>query len=70
MVFCWVIGEVGGRRFPVNVELSLAYSIFHPIKPHIGAFEISGFHGFIDNATGSGVVGLNRCRRLRVPHVE
>ena len=69
MFFSWIIGEVGFGGFPIDVELTLLAPISHPMDAHIGAFKVFGFHRFIQNTPGGGIVGFDRGGALWVPHV-
>lgn len=62
-----IIGTVGFARFPENMELALADSVPYPIKAHVNSFGTLLFDSVISNASGSGVISLERGGWLRVP---
>ena len=69
MSFCVVVAEVGDGGFPVNFELVLFDSVFQPIHAHVGSFQVFCFHGVIEDAVCSSIVGFNGGGRLWVSHV-
>ena len=67
MMFREVIGLVGSSWFPVDEKLALADSVADPIETHIHSFGTFLFDIIGGDTYCSGVVGLERCRRLRMP---
>ena len=59
MVLCVVISEVILSSFPMDVEMSLAYSIPDPIEPHVNSFRSLLLDSVIDDAFCTRVVSLN-----------
>jgi hypothetical protein len=50
------------------VELALFDSVTHPVKTHVHSFGVLLLNGVVDNAKGSGVVGLDGCGGLWMAH--
>ena len=45
-------------------ELLLLHPVAYPIESHVNGFGPALFDDVIDDASGTGVVGLDGCRRL------
>jgi len=59
-----VVSFVGGTQLPNDVILALANTITNPIKLHVNGFGSFLLDVIIDNASGCGIVSLNRGGRL------
>ena len=47
----------------------LAHAVTNPIEAHVNGFGSALFDRVVDNTGGAGIVGLDRCGRLRMAHV-
>ena len=56
MFFSGVVGKVCLGGFPIDSELPTLAAVTHPVDPHVGALDVLGLHGFVDDATCSCVV--------------
>jgi hypothetical protein len=62
MVFCGVVSKVGFTWSPSDIKLFLVHSVPDPIEPHIHCFGFLLFHGVVDNALCSRIIGIDwRC---------
>jgi hypothetical protein len=68
VVLCEVIGKVGFAGLPMDAEVALADTVAYPIETHVDCFRAALFDGIIDNAMGTGVIGLDGCWQLRPIH--
>jgi hypothetical protein len=66
MVLGEVVGEVVGALSPVYVELPLADSVADPVETHVYCFRSLLLDSVVGDAFSALVVGLDRCRGLRV----
>jgi len=66
MMFGKVVGAAQNALALKNVKLLLADVVANPIKLHVHCFGALLLDCVIGNANECGVVGLQRCRRLRV----
>jgi hypothetical protein len=64
MVFCEVVGQVGGSGGPVDDKLFFVHMVLDTEKVHVNGTGALLFYGIIGNAIGGGVVGLERGTRL------
>jgi hypothetical protein len=53
----------------VDDKVALCHSIPDPVKSHVNGFGAALFDGAISNACGTGIIGLNGGRRLRVAEI-
>ena len=53
-----LIGKFISPTMPMDVKLTLEFTIFYPIETHVEGFRLALFHGEIDNAVNSAVVNL------------
>ena len=67
MVLGKVIRLVGRARLPVDSDLALLDSISDPVEPHVHGFGAFRLDGFVGDAFGCGVVGLDRCWAFLFP---
>ena len=70
MVLGEVVCFVGCSRFPEDMELLLADSIFQPVESHVDGLGMFHFDGVIGDSRGSVVVGLDRSGWLWVAHLS
>ena len=68
-MFREVICEVVGTFSPVDEKMPLFQAVTKPIKTHVHGFGSSLFDGFVAYAGSTGIVGLDGCCWLGVPHV-
>jgi hypothetical protein len=68
VVFGEVIGEIVFTGAPVNDELVLLDSIADPVESHVNCFGSALFDCFVDNASGTSIVGLDWCGCLWMAH--
>ena len=64
-----VIGKVISPTMPMDVKLTLEFTIFYPIETHVEGFRLALFHGEIDNAINSDVVNLEGSGWLGMTHL-
>ncbi len=68
MMLGMVIGQVRGPGTPIDDEVFLPGSAFHPIEAHVDGFGALLFHGVVGKTNGSGVVYLDGRGRLWMAH--
>jgi hypothetical protein len=64
-----VVSKVFASGFPEDVELALEDAVADPVVSHV---HVAGFvllDGIVGETGCGGVIGLNRCSWLRIPHV-
>ena len=59
-MFGAVVCPVGGSRSPVESKLALDHTATKPMVSHVHCFELFWNDGVVGEASGGGVVGLNR----------
>ena len=70
MVFGEIVGLVGRSRFPEDMELLLADTIFQPIESHVDCLRVFHLDGVIGNSGGGAIVGLDGSCWLRMSHLS
>ena len=70
VMLCKIVREIFSSFSPVNVELSLAFTILQPIETHVDGFGTSLFHSVVGNAGGTIVVDLDWCGGLGMSHFD
>ena len=65
-----LVTKIGAARAPVNEELATMGAILNSIKLHVNGFGSFLFDGVIGKTCGSGVVYMERGRRLGVSELE
>ena len=68
-MFGEVVSEIVGTASPVYKELTLFDAIFDPIKTHIHGFGSALFNCIVGDSGRTGIVSLDWCGRLWVPHI-
>ena len=68
-MFCEIIGEIVCAFSPMYQKVSLAHPVSDPVKTHIHCFGSTLFHCIVCDSGGAGIVSLDRCCRLWMPHV-
>ncbi len=63
-----VIRQVGGSRFPKDVELTLSYTILYPVETHVHGFGAFLLNFAVHDAVGGGIVDLDGGCRLGMSH--
>jgi hypothetical protein len=61
-----IVGQIREAGSPVNNKLILLDAVFNPAETHVNGFRTSLLDVFVGNTGGTGVVGLDRRRRLNV----
>jgi hypothetical protein len=61
-----IVGQIREAGLPVNNKLFLLDAVFNPVETHVNGFRTSLLDGFVGNAGGTSVIGLNRGRWLNV----
>jgi hypothetical protein len=67
VMFCIVVGAIAGSATPIDMELALSDLGADPVVPHIQSLGPALFDAVVRDATGSTIVGDERCGRLGVP---
>ena len=68
-MFGEVVGQVVCAFSPMDEKMSLFDAIANPVETHIHGFGSALFDSFVANASCAGIVGLDGCRWLWMPHV-
>ena len=68
VMFGGIVSKVGVAWAPVNIELSLFYSVHNPVEAHVHGFRHFLLDGLIGYANSCGVIYLDRRGRLWPVH--
>ena len=68
VVFCMIITQFCGARFPKHFEMILFDAVLDPIKAHVHCFGPFLLHCWIHYALRGGIVYLHRGGRMFVSH--
>ena len=64
-----IISVIVGSFSPMYKELTMLYSVFDPVKPHIHCFGSTLFNSVVADAGSASVVGLNWSCGLWMAHL-
>ncbi len=63
-----VVGKIVGPTAPINEKIPIIDTIVDPIEMHVHGYGASLFDCIIDYTSGTSIVSLDGCWRLRVAH--
>ena len=70
MIFCEVVGQVGGTGTPVDTEHLLRFLASHPKEAHVPRLASFAQHILVADTVRCGVVCLDGCLSLRMTRLD